>query len=107
MRRGAALCKRVDGVAALARDLAAVGMGVLGLRTAKRDKAPPSGSAGRMSAARLRTGRMFKKLVQRGRSKLDAEAYSFRYVEASSDARTKLAGFFNILPFISVGRPRS
>ena len=60
MRRGAALCKRVDHVAALARDLAAVAVGVLGLRTAKRDKAPPSGSAGRMSAARLSMKTMFK-----------------------------------------------
>jgi hypothetical protein len=33
----------------------------------------------------------------RGRSERGAEAYSFRYVEAMSDARTKLADFFNIL----------
>ncbi len=41
---------------------------------------------------------MFKKAVQRGRSERRGEAYSFRYVEPLSDARTKLAGFFNILP---------
>jgi len=42
--------------------------------------------------------RMFKKAVQRGRSERKAEAYFFPYVEALSDARTKLAAFFNILP---------
>ncbi|CAI4033262.1 hypothetical protein DNFV4_03698 [Nitrospira tepida] len=41
---------------------------------------------------------MFKKTVQRGRSKQRNEAYSFRYVEFLSVARTKLAGFFNVLP---------
>ncbi len=40
---------------------------------------------------------MFKKAVQRGRSERRGEAYSFRYVEPLSDARTKLAAFFNIL----------
>jgi len=40
---------------------------------------------------------MFKKVVQRGRSERGPEAYSFRYVEGPSDARTKLAAFFNIL----------
>ena len=40
---------------------------------------------------------MFKKVVQRGRSERRGEAYSIPYVEPLSDARTKLAGFFNIL----------
>jgi hypothetical protein len=40
---------------------------------------------------------MFKKVVQRGRSERRGEAYSVPYVEPLSDARTKLAGFFNIL----------
>ena len=40
---------------------------------------------------------MFKKAVQRGRSERRGDAYSFRYVEPLSDARTELAGFFNIL----------
>jgi hypothetical protein len=40
---------------------------------------------------------MFKKPVQQGRSEREAEAYSPPYVEALSDARTKLEGFFNIL----------
>jgi hypothetical protein len=40
---------------------------------------------------------MFKKAVQRGRSERGGEAYSFPYVEPLSDARTKLADFFNIL----------
>ena len=41
--------------------------------------------------------RMFKKAVQRGRSERKGEAYFGPYVESLSDARTKLAGFFNIL----------
>ncbi|MEW6248255.1 MAG: hypothetical protein AB1555_16310 [Nitrospirota bacterium] len=41
--------------------------------------------------------RMFKKAVQRGRSERRGEAYSLPYVEPLSDARTKLADFFNIL----------
>ena len=41
--------------------------------------------------------RMFKKVVQRGRSKRRGEAYVFRYVESLNAARTKLADFFNIL----------
>jgi hypothetical protein len=41
--------------------------------------------------------RMVKKAVQRGRSKRGGEAYSLRYVEPLSAARTKLADFFNIL----------
>ena len=41
--------------------------------------------------------RMFKKAVQRGRSERSDEAYSVRYVEPLSEARTKLAAFFNIL----------
>ena len=40
---------------------------------------------------------MFKKAVQRGRSEQRGEAYSEPYVEPLSDARTKLADFFNIL----------
>jgi len=40
---------------------------------------------------------MFKKAVQRGRSERRCEAYSGLYVEPLSDARTKLADFFNIL----------
>jgi hypothetical protein len=40
---------------------------------------------------------MFKKAVQRGRSERGGEAYSLLYVEPLSDARTKLADFFNIL----------
>jgi len=40
---------------------------------------------------------MVKKAGQRGRSKRKGEAYSLRYVEALSDARTKLEAFFNIL----------
>jgi len=40
---------------------------------------------------------MVKKVVQRGRSKRGGEAYSVRYVEPPSAARTKLADFFNIL----------
>jgi len=40
---------------------------------------------------------MVKKVVQRGRSERRGEAYSVPYVEPLSDARTKLAGFFNIL----------
>jgi hypothetical protein len=42
-------------------------------------------------------GRMIKKAVQQGRSERKAEAYVFQYVEALSDARTKLAAFFSIL----------
>ena len=41
--------------------------------------------------------RMFKKVVQRGRSERGGEAYFFRYIEPLNDARTKLADFFNIL----------
>jgi hypothetical protein len=41
--------------------------------------------------------RMFKKAVQRGRRERRGEAYFGPYVEPLSDARTKLAGFFNIL----------
>ncbi len=35
--------------------------------------------------------------VQRGRSQRGGDAYSFRYVEPLSAARTKQADFFNIL----------
>jgi len=41
---------------------------------------------------------MVKKFVQQGRSKRGLEAYFLGYVESPSDARTKLADFFNILP---------
>ena len=41
--------------------------------------------------------RMFKKAVQRGLSERRGEAYFVPYVEPLSDARTKLADFFNIL----------
>jgi uncharacterized DUF497 family protein len=40
---------------------------------------------------------MFEKFVQRGRSERRGEAYSASYVEPLSDARTKLADYFNIL----------
>ncbi len=40
---------------------------------------------------------MVKKAVQRGRSEQRGDAYSLPYVEPLSDARTKLADFFNIL----------
>jgi hypothetical protein len=41
--------------------------------------------------------RMFKKAVRRSRSEGRGEAYSLPYVEPLSDARTKLADFFNTL----------
>ena len=41
--------------------------------------------------------RMLKKAVQQGRSERGGEAYSCLYAEPQSDARTKLAAFFNIL----------
>ena len=41
--------------------------------------------------------RMFKKVVQRGRSERGGEAYSLPYVDPLNDARAKLADFFNIL----------
>jgi hypothetical protein len=41
---------------------------------------------------------MFKKVVQQGRSERRGEAYSVLYAEPMRDARTPLAGFFNILP---------
>ena len=40
---------------------------------------------------------MFKKAARRGRSERGDEAYSSLYAEPLSDARTKLADFFNIL----------
>jgi hypothetical protein len=49
---------------------------------------------------------MVKKSVQRGRSERGTEAYFFRYVEVPSDARTKPADFFNILPSY-FSQPRS
>jgi len=44
--------------------------------------------------------RRFKKAVQQGRSERRGDTYFFPYVEPLSDARTQLATFFNILPFI-------
>src|SRR5574340_696052 len=41
--------------------------------------------------------RLFKKAVQQGRSERRGEAYSSPYGEPLSDARTKLAAFFNSL----------
>jgi hypothetical protein len=48
---------------------------------------------------------MFKKTVQRGRSERRDEAYFGPYVEPLSDARTKLAGFSNILLIEGVRSP--
>ena len=48
---------------------------------------------------------MFKKAAQQGRSERKAEAYSLRYVEALSDARTKLEAFFNILLIMGLPLP--
>jgi hypothetical protein len=42
-------------------------------------------------------GRMLKKFVQQGRSKRRGDAYSVRYGEPPSDARTPLEDFFSIL----------
>src|SRR5690349_19475508 len=42
--------------------------------------------------------RMFKKAVQQGRNERGGETYSCLYVGPLSEARTKLAAFFNILP---------
>jgi hypothetical protein len=44
---------------------------------------------------------VFKKAVQQGRSERGAEAYPLGYVEGTSDARTPLADFFNILPVMA------
>ncbi len=41
--------------------------------------------------------RMLKKAVQQGRSKRRGDAYSVRYGEPLSEARTPLADFFSIL----------
>jgi hypothetical protein len=41
--------------------------------------------------------RLLKKAVQQGRSKRRGDAYSVRYVEPLSEARTTLAEFFSIL----------
>jgi len=41
--------------------------------------------------------RMLKKAVQQGRSKRRGDAYSVRYGEHLSEARTMLADFFSIL----------
>jgi hypothetical protein len=43
------------------------------------------------------THRVVKKAVQQGRSERRDEAYSVLYVEALSDARTRLADFFTTL----------
>jgi hypothetical protein len=42
-------------------------------------------------------GRMLKKFAQQGRSERRGDAYSVRYVEPLSKARTLLADFFSIL----------
>jgi hypothetical protein len=41
--------------------------------------------------------RLFRKAVQQGRSERRGDAYSVRYVEPLSDARTPLADFINNL----------
>jgi hypothetical protein len=41
---------------------------------------------------------MLKKAVQQGRSERKSEGVPLGYVEGLSDARTKLAAFFSILP---------
>ena len=41
--------------------------------------------------------RLFRKAVQQGRSERRGDAYSVRYVEPLSDARTPLADFINSL----------
>jgi hypothetical protein len=41
--------------------------------------------------------KLFKKVVQQGRSERKGEAYFVSYVEPLSDARTTLATFFNSL----------
>jgi hypothetical protein len=43
-----------------------------------------------------KAGRIFKTAVRQGRSARKPEAYSFRYVEGLSDARTTLEAVFNI-----------
>jgi len=55
------------------------------------------------------TRRLFKKSVQQGRSERRGESYFGPYVEPLSDARTKLAGFFNSLLYIdyALGDPPS
>ena len=42
--------------------------------------------------------RMLKPFVQQGHSQRRAEAYPWGYVEGLSDARTRLADCFSILP---------
>ena len=43
------------------------------------------------------SSRMLKKAVQQGRNKRRGDAYSVRYGEPLSEARTPLAAFFSIL----------
>jgi hypothetical protein len=43
------------------------------------------------------SSRMLKKAAQQGRSKRRGDAYSVRYGEPLSEARTKLADFFSVL----------
>ena len=50
--------------------------------------------------------RLFKKAVQRGRSERKAGDVRSLYVEALSDARTKLEDFFNSLPSAMRAKPR-
>jgi hypothetical protein len=40
---------------------------------------------------------MFKKSFQQGRRRIETGGVPLRYVEGLNDARTPLAGFFNIL----------
>ena len=48
-------------------------------------------------------GRMFKKLVRKAAASEEPKAYPLGYVEALNDARTKLAGFLNILQLLDAG----
>jgi len=45
---------------------------------------------------------MLKMAVQHGRSERTGEAYPLGYVEPLSDARTKLADIFSILPGVFI-----
>jgi hypothetical protein len=46
---------------------------------------------------------MLKKTVQQGCSERKGESYFVSYVEPLSEARTKLADFFSILPDVAAG----
>ena len=60
----------------------------------KRNNLPPHSG---VVSGTIISRRLFKKIVQQGRSERRPEAYPLRYVEDLNDARTKLAGFFSIL----------